>query len=129
MVQLSVGNKEFTLHSTCQITLSPWDIFSLFFSRTILVEYFNSRYKRLSEFKPGDMIISKSDSSSEHFVIGKIVSTNAFPQKKNSSLIPIISVGNKEYVAFGIVRRYSKELETALTKLTPREQWLVMSRY
>jgi len=75
----------------------------------------------------GDRVICRSNED-EPYRVGTIASFQELGRSV-PQLFPVVlcEEDNKEYLVMGILEKYSDELAEALDKLTPREQWNVLS--
>lgn len=79
-------------------------------------------------FNIGDKVIIRGNDWSQDLMIATIIDYTNFG-KENTTLLPLVreeSTG-KEYISFGLMKKYTKEKLEALNKLSPIEQWNVLS--
>lgn len=91
----------------------------------IIKEY--KEKKQVYNYPVGSKVISRSNEN-EPYLIGVISSYIRIT--KENDLVPVINFGeDKEYVCFSIIRHYSEELCKILDKLSPKEQWNVLTEF
>jgi polynucleotide 5'-kinase involved in rRNA processing len=90
----------------------------------IIKEYKEKRTK--VNYPIGSKVIIRSNEN-EPYEIGNIVDYVNITKARN--LFPVISVNEKNFICLGIIRHYSKEICNILDKLTPKEQWNILSEF
>ena len=75
----------------------------------------------------GSKIIIRSNQEDEPYEIGTIKEYVYIT--KDNNMVPIIKINSEEYFAMGIMRHYSETLCKILDKLTPKEQWNILSEF
>lgn len=87
-----------------------------------------NNYKRqLINYPIGSKVIIKSSNRNEPYLIGVIKDYVPISMAKN--MTPLITIDDKDFICFGILRHYSKTLCSILNKLTPIEQWNVLAEF
>jgi hypothetical protein len=97
------------------------------FNKEEIIKEYNER-KMITNYPVGSRVILKSNEN-ESYKIGNIVRYDRIT--KSEKLIPVVTVDgeNNEFYCFSIIRHYSKTLTDILDKLSPREQWNVLSEF
>jgi len=82
--------------------------------------------RMIKNYPVGVKVICRSNED-EPYEIGIIKDYIAITQANN--LVPLIEFENGEKICLSIIRPYSKTLCKILDKLTPKEQWNVLSEF
>ena len=85
-----------------------------------------SKYNEIN-FPIGSKVIIKSNEPNP-YQIGTVIGFHSF-HDDIKTIFPVVEVEGKDYVVFGIMKHYHPLRAKALDKLTPEEQWNVMSDF
>jgi hypothetical protein len=97
------------------LPILPWDIEKKFFER-----------KKIFNYPVGSNVIIRSNEN-EPYSVGII--TAYIPISQSKDLVPVVNIHGKEHICFSIIRHYSSALCRILDKLTPSEQWNILSEF